>query len=676
MSSDEVSVLFMPSGLRGQFPEDTTVLQAAQRLGVDLDSTCGGQGKCCRCQVLPQQGEFSKHGISSRLENLTAFSEPEHRHLAKKRLMHDHRLACCAQLLGDIVVDVPEQSQQHRQHIAKAVTAYDIQVQPALHLYTVTLPVPDMHAPISDKRRLQNELVDTHALPVLDCELSQLRVLQKALEKAGRTVTVAVYEYQQIIAIWPGEKKVIYGLAIDLGSTTIAAQLCNMDTGEVVATADTMNPQIRFGEDLMSRVSYVMMNEGGDLAMTRVVREAFNKLAVRAAKSAGIAVEEILDLTVVGNPIMHHLFLGIDPTPLGTAPFTLTTDQTTVLRAADIDIQLHPEARACILPCIAGHIGADTAGVILSERPDLAEEYQLLVDVGTNAEIVLGNRERLLAASSPTGPAFEGAQISAGQRAAPGAIERVRIDPQTLEPKFRIIGCKTWSDAPDFVKKTTKIGVSGICGSGIIEVVAEMFLAGIIDQDGVIGPVEGKPSPRIVKNGRTWSYLLHAGERDLQVTQNDVRAIQLAKAALHAGIRLLFDHMGIKKADRIGLAGAFGSHIDVKYAMVLGLIPDCNLEHVGSVGNAAGTGARIALLNFPSRVEIGEILPKVEKIETAIEPKFQEYFIEAMAIPHKTDSYSELSKVVEIPAPKAKPASDEVGGARKRRSSRRRRSRA
>ncbi len=676
MSEKEVSLLFMPSGLRGQFAKGTTVLQAAQRLGVDLDSVCGGQGKCRRCQVLPQQGEFSKHGISSRLENLSDFTESELRQQTRNRLPDGYRMACRAQLLGDLVVDVPEWSQQHKQHIAKAVTAYDIQVQPALHLYTVTLPVPDMHRPMSDKRRLQNELVDNHALPILDCEISQLRLLQKALEKAERTVTVAVYEYQKIIAIWPGKRKVVYGLAIDLGSTTIAAQLCNMATGEIVATADTMNPQIRFGEDLMSRVSYVMMNEGGDLAMTQVVREAFNKLAVRAAKSAGISVEDILDLTVVGNPIMHHLFLGIDPTPLGQAPFTLTTDQTTVLRAADIDIQLHPEARACILPCIAGHIGADTAGVILSERPDLAEETVLLVDVGTNAEIVLGNRDRLLAASSPTGPAFEGAQISAGQRAAPGAIERVRIDPQTLEPRFSVIGCDAWSNEPGFAEKSAKTGVSGICGSGIIEVIAEMFLTGIIDQDGVIGPVEGKPSPRIVEDGRTWSYLLHDSERVLKVTQNDVRAIQLAKAALHAGIRLLFDHMGIEKADRIGLAGAFGSHIDVKYAMVLGLIPDCNLEHVGSVGNAAGTGARIALLNFPSRIEVGEILPKVGKIETATEPKFQQYFIEAMAIPHKCDSYSELSKVVEIPTPKARPEGDAVSGERKRRSSRRRRSRA
>ncbi|MDH3220787.1 MAG: ASKHA domain-containing protein [Gammaproteobacteria bacterium] len=671
---EEVSVLFMPSGLRGQVPVGTTVLQAAQRLGVDLESICGGQGKCRKCQVLPQQGEFSKHGISSRAEHLSPLTATELIHQSKNRLRGGRRLGCNARILGDLVVDVPEESQQHKQHIAKAVTAYDIQVQPALHLYTVTLPEPDMHAPISDKRRLQQALASTHELPLLDCEMTQLRLLQPALAKAGRQVTVAVYQFQQIIAVWPGVKEVVYGLAVDLGSTTIAAQLCNMITGEVVATADTMNPQIRFGEDLMSRVSYVMMNAGGDTAMTQVVREAFNQLARRAAKSAGIQLEDILDMTVVANPIMHHLFLGIDPTPLGGAPFTLATDQTQVLRASELDIRLHPEARVCTLPCIAGHIGADTAGVILSERPDLADEYVLLVDIGTNAEIVLGNRHRLMAASSPTGPAFEGAQITSGQRAAPGAIERVRIDPQTLEPSFRVIGCEAWSNDPGFTEKNAKVGVSGICGSGIIEVVAEMYLSGVIDSDGVIGPVAGRESSRIVQEGRTWSYVLHEGERSIRITQNDVRAIQLAKAALHAGVRLLIDHMGIDRVDRIGLAGAFGSHIDVKYAMVLGLIPDCNLEKVGSVGNAAGTGARIALLNFPSRLEIGEILPKVEKIETALEPKFQEYFIQAMAIPHKTDPYLELGKVVKFPEPK--PRTEKADSADRSRRKRRRRGRA
>jgi uncharacterized 2Fe-2S/4Fe-4S cluster protein (DUF4445 family) len=661
MNNKEATVLFMPSGIRGQIDVGTTILQAAQRLGVDLESVCGGQGKCRRCQVLPQLGEFPKHNIVSAASHLSELTDTEHHHIHKNWLQPGKRLACNAHILGDLVIDVPESSQQHKQHIAKAVTAYDIQVQPALRLYEVTLPEPDMQSPISDKRRLQNELKNKFDLPIMDCELSQLALLQKTLEKSNRSITVAVYQHQKIIAIWPSEKKIVYGLAIDLGSTTIAAQLCDLDTGEVVATADMMNPQIRFGEDLMSRVSYIMMNEGGELELTRVVREALNQLCSRAAKSAGIQLDEIMDVTVVANPIMHHILLGLDPTPLGSAPFTLVTDQMVVVRAREIDIHLHAESRVCVLPCIAGHIGADTAGVILAERPDLTEENVLLVDVGTNAEIVLGNKHRLLAASSPTGPAFEGAQISSGQRAAPGAIERVRIDTQTLEPRFRVIGSDAWLD-----DKSGGEAVSGICGSGIIEVVAEMFLAGIINQDGVIGPVAGRQSDRIIQDGRTYSYRLYSAEKSILITQNDVRAIQLAKAALHAGIRLLINRLGIAKVDRIGLAGAFGSHIDVKYAMILGLIPDCDLDKVGSVGNAAGTGARIALLNFPSRLEISEILPRVEKVETAIEEKFQEYFIEAMAIPHKTEIFEELSKRVALPKFEVN-TSDEDTTRRKRR---------
>jgi uncharacterized 2Fe-2S/4Fe-4S cluster protein (DUF4445 family) len=276
----------------------------------------------------------------------------------------------------------------------------------------------------------------------------------------------------------------------------------------------------------------------------------------------------------------------------------------------------------------------------------------LVVDVGTNAEIVLGNRQRMLACSSPTGPAFEGAQISCGQRAAPGAVERVRIDAQTFEPRFKVIGCDLWSDEPGFDEATQSTGITGICGSGIIEVLAEMFLAGIVDPDGSIDGSLSSRSPRIVADGRTFSYVLHDGSVPLRITQNDVRAVQLAKAALYAGVRLLMDRMRVEKVDRVRLAGAFGSHIDVKYAMVLGMVPDCDLAHVTSAGNAAGTGARITLLDQKARVEIEEVVRQIEKVETAVEPRFQEHFVEAMAIPHKTAAFPELSRVVKLPDPK------------------------
>ena len=331
-------------------------------------------------------------------------------------------------------------------------------------------------------------------------------------------------------------------MAVDIGSTTVAAHLCNLESGELAAAAGVMNPQIRFGEDLMSRVSYAMMNPGGAAKMTEAIREALSALAAELAREAGIELTDILELTLVGNPIMHHLVLGIDPVELGGAPFALAVDQALTLPASSLGIAVNPEARVYILPCIAGHVGADAAGVILAERPDQGDEITLLVDVGTNAEIVLGNRERLLACSSPTGPAFEGAQISCGQRAAPGAIERVRIDPATLEPRYKVIGSELWSDDPGFAAATARTGVTGVCGSGIIEVIAGMYLAGVINQDGVIDGALASRSDRIVADGRTFSYVLHRGDVPMKITQTDVRAIQLAKAALYAGVALLMDH--------------------------------------------------------------------------------------------------------------------------------------
>jgi uncharacterized 2Fe-2S/4Fe-4S cluster protein (DUF4445 family) len=293
----------------------------------------------------------------------------------------------------------------------------------------------------------------------------------------------------------------------------------------------------------------------------------------------------------------------------------------------------------------------------------------LIVDVGTNAEIILGNREKLLACSSPTGPAFEGAQISCGQRAAPGAIERVRIDPATKEPRFRIIGSDLWSDDPAFEKAGQE--VTGICGSGIIEVIAEMRIAGIINEDGVILPPDLSGTARVVPDGRTWSYVLHdasaAGGPLITVTQGDVRAIQLAKAALHAGAQLLLDRMGIETVDRVVLAGAFGAHISPLHAMVLGMIPDCDLDKVSSAGNAAGTGARIALLNSAARREIEHIVRTVEKVETAVEPKFQDHFVAAIAVPHKTAPYPKLAREVTLPDAPAMPGPADEGEGRRRR---------
>jgi uncharacterized 2Fe-2S/4Fe-4S cluster protein (DUF4445 family) len=660
-------IVFTPSGKRGHFPVGTPVLQAARSLGVDIDSVCGGRGLCGRCQVLVAEGEFAKHGVSSSSASLSPFSEPEKRFSRRVPLAEGRRLSCSARVEADVVIDVPASSQVHRQVVRKEADAHVIELNPVVRLHYVQVKQPDMHDPSGDLRRLFEAFEAEWGLTGLTCDLSVIQTLQPTLRAGSWAVTVAVHAAKQIIGVWPGLHELVYGLAVDIGSTTIAAHLCDLASGDVVASAGVMNPQIRFGEDLMSRVSYSMMNPGGAALMTAAVREALCGLAVDVARQAGISHEDILEATLVGNPIMHHLMLGIDPVELGGAPFALAVDHSLTLRANVIDFKLHRNARIYVLPCIAGHVGADAAAMVLAERPDLGEAMTLLVDVGTNAEIVLGNSGRLVACSSPTGPAFEGAQISCGQRAAPGAIERVRIDRETLEPRFKVIGSDLWSDEPGFNEATASTGITGVCGSGIIEVIAEMYLAGIINQDGVLDGRLAARSARIVENGRTFAYLLHQGAVEMKITQNDVRAIQLAKAALYAGIALLMERLGIDHVDRIRLAGAFGSHIDVKYAIILGMVPDCDLAQVRSAGNAAGTGARIALLDSSSRGVIEELVRRIEKVETAIEPRFQQLFVEAMAIPHKTATYTHLRKVVDLPPPKESTSQSETRGRRPRR---------
>jgi len=670
VSSNDAKLVFTPSGRRGTFRPGTAVLDAARSLGVDVDSVCGGRGLCGRCQVTCAEGEFAKHAITSRAEHLSPIGEVETLYSERrgnKPLAEDRRLSCQARIQGDLVIDVPAESQLHRQVVRKHAEHRDITLDAGVHLFYVEVQEANLQEPGGDVQRLLRALESAWGLRDLGFDSVALPVLQAALRKGKWSVTVAVHNAVRVIAVWPGFKRDCYGLAIDIGSTTIAAHLCDLSSGDVVATDGIMNPQIRFGEDLMSRVSYVMMNPGGATELTDTVRDGVNELIQDVARQGDIEVDDIVEVTIAGNPIMHHLFLGISPVELGSAPFALATDAALNLTALELGLQINKGARVYVLPCIAGHVGADAAAMILAEEPHLLDEVSLVVDVGTNAEIVLGNRDRLLACSSPTGPAFEGAQISCGQRAAPGAIERVRIDPETLDVRFSVIGSELWSDDPGFEESIEAFGVTGICGSGIIEAVAEMYLSGVISEDGVVDGALADRSDRLIPEERTFSFLLHDGKQRIVVTQHDVRQIQLAKAALYAGVKLLLDHAGISAVDRIRLAGAFGSHIDTRHAMVLGLIPDCDLDKVESAGNAAGTGARIALLNVTARREIETIVRGIEKIETAIEPKFQEYFVDAMAIPNKSDDFPLLFAEVQRPVPKSHVSGGDSGRRRRRR---------
>jgi len=671
----EPLVIFAPSGKRGRVTAGTSVLAAARQFGVDVDSVCGGRGICGRCQITPGYGDFPKHGITVTEDALCGRNAVEDRYGRARGLDPNRRLGCQATIQSDVMIDVPPDSQVHKQVIRKAAAARDIKMDPATRQYFVEVREPDMHEPSGDLERLGNALaeqwgIDTGALRV---DLPVLGKLQSVLRDGNWAVTVALHRghadiYERILDVRPGfwEGR-LCGLAIDLGSTTIAAHLCDLRNGDVIASAGAMNPQIRFGEDLMSRVSYAMLNPGGDAEMTSAVREAVDRLAKETAAAGDVDPDQIVELVFVCNPVMHHLLLGIDPIELGQAPFALATSDPLSMDARELDLSnVNPSARVFIPPCVAGHVGADAAAVALSERPEKSDDLVLIVDVGTNAEILLGDRTRVLACSSPTGPAFEGAQLTCGQRAAPGAIERVRIDPATGRPRFRVIGCDLWSTDGEFDAAVAPTGVTGICGSGIIEAIAEMRMSGILDASGLIGSAEQTGTKWSVPDGRTHSYLIHDGTPRITVTQADIRAIQLAKSALYAGARLLMDELGTETVDRIVLAGAFGAHISPKHAMVLGMIPDCPIDRVASAGNSAGTGARIALCNRAARSELQETVRRIHKVETAIEPRFQEHFVAANAIPHASAPFAELRKLVDLPD-----TSFNMGGARGGRQGRR-----
>jgi len=657
--ADDPLVTFTPSGKRGRFAVGTPLLTAARQLGVDLDTVCGGRGICGRCQIAPATGTFAKHGVTVTDAALSPVNSVETRYDDKRGMKPGRRLGCQATVQADVVIDVPPESQVHRQIVRKAASSRAVAMDPATRLYVVDVPEPDMHEPSGDFERLAAAMAAQWHISALTCDPMVLPHLQSALRKGGWRVACAIFSdgpaAPLLIGIWPDlPGKPLHGVAIDLGSTTIAAHLCDLVTGDVVASSGVMNPQIRFGEDLMSRVSYAMMNPGGAQDMTRAVRDSLNDLVAGLLAEADLPASLVAEVTLVCNPVMHHLLLGIDPVELGQAPFALAHSGSLRMAARDLGLTAAaPGARAYLLPCIAGHVGADAAAVALAEAPDRSEDLVLIVDVGTNAEILLGNTKQVLACSSPTGPAFEGAQISAGQRAAPGAIERVRIDPDTKRARIRVIGSDLWSDDAGFTATLPAGGVTGICGSGIIEAVAEMRMAGLMDASGLIGSPDQTGSDRIIADGRTFAYGLYApdtpGAAPITVTQNDVRAIQLAKSALYAGARLLMDDLGVDRVDRVVLAGAFGAHISPRHALVLGMIPDCDPDTVISAGNAAGTGARMALCSVAARAQIEALVTRITKVETAIAPRFQEHFVAANALPHATDPFTRLRAQTPLP---------------------------
>ncbi|MHB8882540.1 MAG: ASKHA domain-containing protein [Thermodesulfovibrionales bacterium] len=645
-------VIFQPAGRRGEIEEGTTILKAAQRLGVDLEALCGDKKVCGKCKVRIEEGYFEKDNLESGMAHITPLEPtPEELKHIKPEDGPGIRLACSCEIHGDLKVFVPERSRAGKQVVRKAAKELVIALDPAVKKYVLTFTPPTLHdMTTGDYERVANRMEEIYGIKGLTFDFEALLQLQDALRNGDWTITVTVWMDKEIIKVEPGHVDVCYGLAVDIGTTTCVGYLCDMSTGNVINTESIMNPQVPYGEDVMSRITYAMTNPEGLRTMQDAIiaglNEIIDKVVAEIRKDGphpGFAID---DLTIVFNTAMHHIFLGLNPVYIGRSPFIPAVQQSLDIKARDLGLKINPGAFIHVLPIEAGFVGADNVGVLIAQEQYYQDDMVLIIDIGTNGELLLGNKDRVCSTSCATGPAFEGAQITFGMRAAPGAIEKVKIDYETKEPKYKVIGKADWHTHIE-----GKINAKGICGSAIIDVIAEMFKAGIIDKTGKFVSDAGTTRVRKNAEGKPEYVLAWAAEtsidQDITVTQGDVRALQLAKGALYAGTKLMMQKMGVSKLDRVELAGAFGSHIDREASLTLGLFPDVPIDKVVVVGNAAGDGSRMALLNKNKRKEANERARWVEFVEIATEPAFEKEFMMAMHIPHMKDKFPNLKAMLE-----------------------------
>jgi len=680
MDEDKAMVIFQPSGRRGEVPKGITVIEASRLLGVDIEALCGEKKVCGKCVVRIEDGHFEKYGIQSSISHVSPWQEEEEKFINDEHREKGFRLGCVATVQDDILVFVPEESRAGKQVVSKAARDIYIEHNPAVKLYYVEVDEPTFQEPTGDFERVCRGLEREYGLSDLTIDIFALRQLPVALRDGKWAVTVSVWNDKEVIRVRPGKLDRTYGLAIDVGTTTVAAYFCDLTTMEVVDTVSMMNPQCKYGEDVMARITYHMTTPDGLKRMSDDIIEGVNELINKAVENTyppkkkkkkkkgedgpaemvevpvegktylRLGIEDIEDITIGFNTAMHHIFLSLDPEYVGMAPFPPVLHHSLDIKARDLGIKINPSSYMFVLPIEAGFVGADNVGVLLAEEPYKHEENQLIIDIGTNGELVLGNRHKLISSSCATGPALEGAQIAFGMRAAPGAMERILIDPETKEVDYKVIGREAWRKYSDPKEMKAK----GICGSGILDLLAELYRAGVIAKSGVFNKKALKEHPRFRKNPDTNQpeFVLAWAEessidKDIVVTQKDIRQIQLAKGALYAGCKLMVKRMGLDKVDTVKIAGAFGTHVDREKALIMGLFPDCEIEKIQGVGNAAGDGCRAALLNVKKRVEANWCSRNVEYIELTVESTFQQEFMEAMQLPHMTDKFPHLEGLVD-----------------------------
>jgi uncharacterized 2Fe-2S/4Fe-4S cluster protein (DUF4445 family) len=624
----EYEVKFLPEGKRSTVAVESPLMAAALKGGVDLANICSGKGYCGKCVVEIIEGQLSPQ------------TDWERKRIPPEKLAKGYRLACQALIRGHVVVRVPDQSRVGRQRLVIMGKEPPVALKENVEKIYLELDAPTLHDPRADDERILEAL---YAKGYKDLKVDHLigKALPKVAREGGWKITVTILGKGEIINVQAGDTtKQSFGVAVDIGTTKLAVFIVDLLDGNLVFADGIMNPQIRFGEDVISRLHFATQGEDNLKEIQHTIVGGINELVNKGVADTGIKREDLYELVAVGNTAMHHLFAGIEPKSLGLCPYPAGLGRSHDVKARDMGLDINPSGNVHLLPNVAGFVGADAIADILASRLNEKERLTLLMDVGTNTEVMLGTRDQIWSCSTASGPAFEGAHIRCGMRAASGAMEKVRIS----------------SDFEVTYKTIDDDKARGICGSGIIDSVAEMLKSGVIDTSGRM-ILKNHKRVRDRSPGKEEFVLVFkeetsAGKEDIVITQDDVREIQKAKAAMYGGYMTLMRKSGLRKEDlsEIVIAGAFGNYIDPESARILGMIPEIPLNRISFLGNTAGSGARMCLKSLDIRTEACRIAEKMKYIELAVEDIFEEEYINAMYMPNsRLEEFPETVAIIRAP---------------------------
>ncbi|MGD8599401.1 MAG: ASKHA domain-containing protein [Anaerolineae bacterium] len=604
-----IYVDFEPVGRRGDCPEGESLLECARQLGVDLANLCGGVGSCARCVIQILEGDVSEP------------TDSESDHFSFEELAEGYRLACRTMPRSDCKVRVPPESLTTPQRTQVEGDELQVDPEPPVQTYPVAVPGPSLDDLRADATRLVDALAGQHGVGATSFDIAALRQLPRRLRECTWQVQAAVRN-GEIVAVLPEPAQVV-GLAVDLGTTKIAAYLVELTSGQTLASRGIMNPQIAYGEDVVARMAYAQRAPAQASRMQALVVDALNQALSEMCAETGVETEQVIEAVVVGNTAMHHLFLHLPVEQLARAPYVPAVGAALDIKARELGLQIAPGAYVHLLPNIAGYVGADHVAMLLATQVAQTQDQVILaIDIGTNTEVCLTNHGTMVSTSCASGPAFEGAHIRHGMRAANGAIERLRLSDGHIE--YQTIG-----GAPPV----------GLCGSGILDVLAQLVVAGVVDANGRMGEhprvraIDGDPSRHGTREFVLVSEEEQRGEHPaITFTQKDVRELQLAKGAMRTGIETLLATSGLEAEDieQVIIAGAFGTYIDVESAITIGMLPSLPLDRFRQVGNAAGIGAKLALISKSKRREAQEMRQRIDYVELATDPGFIKNFSQAM----------------------------------------------